>query len=99
MNKNNSNVKMNENDVRLTRKYIIQQVYIWGVLNHKIPLFDNDNDEIKHYGKPISKFTKKERLDYNDAMSMLEQHFEVKTIVIKDKTMVYKNEGIEVTNK
>lgn len=34
-----------------------------------------------------------------DSIKELEQHFEVKTIVIKDKTMVYKNEGIEVTNK
>jgi thiamine biosynthesis lipoprotein len=34
-----------------------------------------------------------------DSIKELEQHFEVKTIVIKNKTMVYKNEGIEVTNK
>ena len=34
-----------------------------------------------------------------DSIKELEKHFEVKTIVIKDKTMVYKNEGIEVTNK
>ena len=34
-----------------------------------------------------------------DSIKELEQHFEVKTIVIKNKTMLYKNEGIEVTNK
>ena len=34
-----------------------------------------------------------------DSIKELEQHFEVKTIVIKNKTMVYKNEGIEITNK
>ena len=34
-----------------------------------------------------------------DSIKELEKHFEVKTIVIKDKAMVYKNEGIEVTNK
>ena len=34
-----------------------------------------------------------------DSIKELELHFEVKTIVIKNKTMVYKNEGIEVTNK
>ena len=34
-----------------------------------------------------------------DSIKELEQHFEVKTIVIKNKEVVYKNEGIEVTNK
>ena len=34
-----------------------------------------------------------------DSIKELEKHFEVKTIVIKDKTIAYKNEGIEVTNK
>ena len=34
-----------------------------------------------------------------DSIKELEKHFEVKTIVIKDKEVVYKNEGIEVTNK
>ncbi len=34
-----------------------------------------------------------------ESIKELEKHFEVKTIVIKNKQMVYKNEGIEVVNK
>lgn len=90
-----------------TSSYDRQVVEIDGVnyshiINPKTGSAINENDAVivisnKGYlGDILSTAFINESLD---SIKELEKHFEVKTIVIKDKTMVYKNEGIEVTNK
>ena len=90
-----------------TSSYDRQAVEIDGVnyshiINPKTGSAVNENDAIivisdKGYlGDILSTAFINESVD---SIKELEAHFEVKTIVIKDRKMVYKNEGIEVTNK
>ena len=66
---------MSEN-IRLTKKFIWRKVYDWGVCFRKLPMFKTVDEEIKHYGKPLSAFTKRERKEFDDAMYELEKFFE-----------------------
>ena len=90
-----------------TSSYDKQAVKIDGVnyshiINPKTGSAINENDAVivisnKGYlGDILSTAFINESLD---SIKELEQHYEVKTIVIKDKQIVYKNESIEVTNK
>ena len=90
-----------------TSSYDRQAVEIDGVnyshiINPKTGSAVNENDAIivisdKGYlGDILSTAFINESID---SIKELEAHYGVKTIVIKDKKMVYKNEGIEVTNK
>ena len=90
-----------------TSSYDKQVVEIDGVnyshiINPKTGSAINENDAVivisnKGYlGDILSTAFINESLD---SIKELEQHYEVKTIVIKDKQIVYKNESIEVTNK
>ena len=90
-----------------TSSYDKQVVEIDGVnyshiINPKTGSANNENDAVivisnKGYlGDILSTAFINESLD---SIKELEQHYEVKTIVIKDKQIVYKNESIEVTNK
>lgn len=66
---------MSEN-IRLTVRFIRTQVYDWGVVHRRLPVFKNISDEIEHFHKPVSQFSKRERNAYEDAMSDLEEFFE-----------------------
>ena len=90
-----------------TSSYDKQAVEIDGVnyshiINPKTGSANNENDAVivisnKGYlGDILSTAFINESLD---SIKELEQHYEVKTIVIKDKQIVYKNESIDVTNK
>ena len=90
-----------------TSSYVNQKVEIDGVnyshiINTKTGSAINENDAVivisnKGYlGDILSTAFINESLD---SIKELEQHYEVKTIVIKDKQIVYKNESIDVTNK
>ena len=67
--------------VKLTTRFIWTQVYHWGMEHRKLPVFKNMRDEIEHYHKPISQFSKRERKAYEDAMEELEKFFEQFPIV------------------
>ena len=90
-----------------TSSYVNQKVEIDGVnyshiINTKTGSAINENDAVivissKGYlGDILSTAFINESLD---SIKELEKHYEVKTIVIKNNEMVYKNESIEVTNK
>ena len=90
-----------------TSSYVNQKVEIDGVnyshiINPKTGSAINENDAViviseKGYlGDILSTAFINESLD---SIKELEKHYEVKTIVIKNNEMVYKNESIEVTNK
>ena len=90
-----------------TSSYVNQKVEIDGVnyshiINPKTGSAINENDAViviseKGYlGDILSTAFINESLD---SIKELEKHYEVKTIVIKNNEMVYKNETIEVTNK
>lgn len=61
----------------ITTYMMRERVYVWGVKNHKLPVFSNEKDEVEHYGKPISEFSKRELKDYEKNMEELERYFEV----------------------
>ena len=90
-----------------TSSYDRQAVEIDGVnyshiINPKTGSAINENDAVivisnKGYlGDILSTAFINESID---SIKELEAHYEVKTIVIKNKVVVYKNEGIEITNK
>ena len=90
-----------------TSSYYNQKVEIDGVnyshiINPKSGSAINENDTVivvsdKGYlGDILSTAFINESID---SIKELEKHYEVKTIVIKNNEMVYKNESIEVTNK
>ena len=90
-----------------TSSYDRQAVEIDGVnyshiINPKTGSAINENDAVivisnKGYlGDILSTAFINESLD---SIKELEKHYEVKTIVIKNKQIIYKNEAIEVTNK
>ena len=90
-----------------TSSYVNQKVEIDGVnyshiINPKTGSAVNENDAVivissKGYlGDILSTAFINESLD---SIKELEKHYDVKTIVIKNNEMVYKNESIEVTNK
>ena len=64
-------------NVRLTVRHIHHVVYDWGVENRKLPPIDNPEKELKHYGKEIKDFDKRERRAFEDALEDLERFFEV----------------------
>ena len=90
-----------------TSSYVNQKVEIDGVnyshiINPKTGSAINENDAViviseKGYlGDILSTAFINESID---SIKELEKHYEVKTIVIKNNEMIYKNESIEVTNK
>ena len=90
-----------------TSSYVNQKVEIGGVnyshiINTKTGSAINENDAVivisnkGWLGDILSTDFINESID---SIKELEKHYEVKTIVIKNNEMVYKNEGIEVTNK
>ena len=60
-----------------TSQSIYDLVYTWGIKNHRIPMFQDPDDEIKHYGKLIQHFSENERLEFEQAMDELERWFEI----------------------
>ena len=63
--------------VKLSVRTIHEKVYDWGIKNHKYPPYDNPEEEIKHYGKLIQYFNKRERRAFEDALDELERFFEL----------------------
>lgn len=62
----------------ISRKEMFRLILKWGIIHNRIPVFDNWEDEVKHYGKPYSEFNKVERAYYSEAMEKLEEVFECK---------------------
>ena len=80
MNANNSTTSeqaQQEQIKVLKRRDILRKTYVWGVINHKLPVFKTWQEEEKHFGKPLSEFDKKERAFYNEGMERLEEYFEI----------------------
>lgn len=78
MNQNNSLVAnaSNAENLTLSREFIFKKVFVWGVENHRIPIFRTWKDEKEHFGKYICEFSDKELKYYDQAMDKLERHFE-----------------------
>lgn len=81
MNTNNSTSYAKELEARkqtkLTARFIWKQVFDWGIENKRIPMFKTVDEEIEHFKKPVKDFSRRERIQYDDAMDRLERHFEL----------------------
>ena len=51
--------------------------YQWGLANWRLPIFPTTEEQIKHFGKPVSQFSKTEWKYYSKYKEELEYVFEV----------------------
>ena len=69
-----------ERDIKneaLSKSKMKELTYQWGLANWRLPIFSTTEEQIKHFGKPVSQFSKTEWKYYSKYKEELEYVFEI----------------------
>ena len=61
----------------ITKQDMKELIYAWGMTHKRYPIFPTCEEEIEHFGKPVSAFSKNEICYYSKYMTWLECAFEI----------------------